>query len=73
MNHMKGDAARAIIQSGLTGKYLLNGTLQSKEIKVEKISLHGVCFWKNHNLCSIQFTNPDPTRQNLEENYFLNV
>lgn len=39
--------------TGLMGKYLLSGTLRFKEVKVDKISLHGVWFWKNHNLCSI--------------------
>lgn len=53
MNHMEEDASRAIIQPALTGKYLLSGILRFKEVKVDKISLNGVCFWRNHNLCSI--------------------
>lgn len=49
------------------GKYLLSGTTQFKEIKVDSISLHSGCFWKKHNLCSIYLTKRDPTRENLEE------
>ena len=49
------------------GKYLLSGTMQFKEVKVDNISLHSGCFWKNHNLCSIYPTKRDPTRENLEE------
>lgn len=51
----------------MTGKYLLSGTTQFKEVKVDKISLYSGCFWKNHNLSSIYLTNGDPTRENLEK------